>query len=208
MGQIVIKSVFLFALAVVMAAIEIESEGKYGWADKAPTWYRTTGIAARIYGLIMSGKPLTGYHTFMFLLPLFIFHVQFIMGNYWTPVGEAMALATYFLVCPCWDFLWFVLNPYYGIKNFRKDKIWWHAKSIWIGPVPLDYIVGLTASILLAAIASYFNDGFFVLKNHLLVIGLILFFIGVTVALAPIYHQWYWFMRHRDERDKVEIFYD
>jgi hypothetical protein len=35
------------------------------------------------------------------------------------------------------DFLWFVLNPYYGIKNFRKEKIWWHKK--WWGPVPTLY---------------------------------------------------------------------
>jgi hypothetical protein len=35
------------------------------------------------------------------------------------------------------DFLWFVLNPYYGIKNFRQGKIWWHRS--WWGPVPAIY---------------------------------------------------------------------
>jgi len=33
--------------------------------------------------------------------------------------------------------LWFVLNPHYGIKNFRKGKIWWHKQ--WWGPVPALY---------------------------------------------------------------------
>jgi hypothetical protein len=35
------------------------------------------------------------------------------------------------------DFLWFVFNPHYGIKKFRKGEIWWH--KTWWGPVPSLY---------------------------------------------------------------------
>jgi hypothetical protein len=43
--------------------------------------------------------------------------------------------------------LWFVLNPHYGIKNFRKGKIWWH--KTWWGPVPALYWFLLIIVILL-----------------------------------------------------------
>jgi hypothetical protein len=35
------------------------------------------------------------------------------------------------------DFLWFVFNPHYGIKKFRKGQIWWHTN--WLGPMPVLY---------------------------------------------------------------------
>ena len=44
-GAIVFWCLFAFAIT----GLEIESEGKYGWAEKMPTWYRTTGFAARVY---------------------------------------------------------------------------------------------------------------------------------------------------------------
>jgi hypothetical protein len=36
------------------------------------------------------------------------------------------------------DFLWFVLNPAFGLRRFRRDAIWWHAESWW-GFMPRDY---------------------------------------------------------------------
>jgi len=36
-----------------------------------------------------------------------------------------------------WDFLWFVINPHYGIKKFRPNCIAWHKR--WLLGVPLDY---------------------------------------------------------------------
>jgi hypothetical protein len=39
---------------------------------------------------------------------------------------ESLLLGFYVGMVFLEDFLWFVLDPYYGIKNFRKGKIWWH----------------------------------------------------------------------------------
>ena len=38
------------------------------------------------------------------------------------------------------DFLWFVLNPHFGLANFKPDKIWWH--RTWWGGAPRDYYYG------------------------------------------------------------------
>lgn len=217
-----IQALLWYGLAVVMAALEVESEGKFGWADNAPTWYRTTGPAARLYGAIMSGKPLTGYHAFMFCLPLFIFHLPFVMpfmmnvgheeqlvaGIPWTLTNEALALAAYFVVCPYWDFLWFVLNPHYGISNFHKSFIWWHNKSIWIWRIPMDYIMGVAISIGFAYLASYLANEPTIFAQHMVVVGLLVALVPITaLVVAPAYQTWYWWMRRKDDRDKVKRFY-
>ncbi|HSQ77288.1 MAG TPA: hypothetical protein VLN91_00195, partial [Nitrospirota bacterium] len=35
------------------------------------------------------------------------------------------------------DFLWFVLNPAFGINNFSQNKIPWHKQ--WFLGMPVDY---------------------------------------------------------------------
>lgn len=123
------QSLFWFALALLFALVEIEAEGKHGRAEKMPTWYRTTGLAARLYGAVMDAKPLTGYHLFMFFIPLLIAHVPFFSGTRWSVAAECAQLALFFAWCVAWDYLWFILNPHYGVKLFSKDSVWWHAQS-------------------------------------------------------------------------------
>jgi hypothetical protein len=207
--MMVINSIFWFVLALIFAAIEIESEGKDGWAEKAPTWYRTTGWAARIYGLAMPGKPLTGYHAFMFFMPIMVFHAQFFLGMEWTLSRELMVWALYFAWAPLWDYTWFLLNPYYGLKNFRRDKVWWHAKSYWVcGRFPLDYLKGWITSAGFALAAGCLDHRLEVFYTHLAMMSMFLVGIGVTILIiAPLYQRWYWKMRERDDRGKAGIFH-
>jgi len=97
-----IDALFWFVLALVFAAVEVEIEGRNGWAEKLPTWYRTTGFWARLYGLVMRGKPLTGYHLFMFFLPLLAMHSGFFLGLAPTLAAELEVLAIYAF----WVSLW------------------------------------------------------------------------------------------------------
>ena len=46
------------------------------------------------------------------------------------------------------DFLWFVFNPAYGIRRFRREDIWWHAQSWWWF-MPRDYWLTLPMGVLL-----------------------------------------------------------
>lgn len=199
MSSILANALFWSFFAAVIACVEIEAEGKRGWAEKMPTWYRTTGFWAALYGKLLGGKPLTGYHLFMFFFPILLFHAHFLMGVPWSGKGELVAWALYFAWCPLWDYYWFVLNPHYEGK-FRKTDVWWHAKSRWIfGLFPADYLAGALVSLGFAALAGAF-------AAHL---ALLLCF-GVCTCLlhlaAPAYHRWYCRMRLRDDRDKADIF--
>lgn len=201
-----VSIVFWSLFATVLACVEIESEGKWGWAEKAPTWFRTTGLPARLYGLAMGGKPLTGYHAFMFFLPVFIFHAHFAMGMEWSIAAECKAWAMYFVWCVMWDYHWFVLNPFYA-KRFRRDQIWWHAKSYWVGGLfPIDYLAGVAMSISLSALGGWLN-GWETFVTHLEMLAGFAAYTGLLHIFAPFYRSWYERMRTQDDRDKVNIFH-
>ena len=207
MAALMTKILFWSVFATVLACIEIESEGKYGWADKAPTWYRTTGFWGRAYGMAMGGKPLTGYHAFMFFLPVMIFHVPFFMGVEWSIAAEFGAWALYFAWCPMWDYFWFVLNPAYKGK-FKREHIWWHAKSCWVGGLfPIDYLVGVVISIVFAGCATWFAGSSTRLIEHLILLGGFGVYTMMLQVFAPLYRHWYAQMRKSDDRSKVTIFY-
>lgn len=203
-----IGSVLFWPLfAAVIACVEIESEGRHGWAEKMPTWYRTTGFWAVLYGRLMGGKPLTGYHLFMFFFPVLLFHAHFFMGVPWSGAAELKAWAMYFAWCPLWDWYWFVLNPHYK-DRFTKEHVWWHAGSRWLfGAFPADYAVGVALSIGFGIAAGVVADDALIAVGHVAT----LFGFGtaslVLVAAAPAYHRWYGRMRLRDDRDKATIFH-
>ena len=49
-----------------------------------------------------------------------------------------------------WDYLWIIINPYYGVwKRRPKKDVWWHKK--WIGPFPDDYYFAVILSIAVLA---------------------------------------------------------
>ena len=52
--------------------------------------------------------------------------------------GEARALSFTLLLWFVEDFLWFVFNPKWGVRRFRRDQIWWHAPKWWWF-MPRDY---------------------------------------------------------------------
>jgi hypothetical protein len=147
----------LCAFALVMALVEIEIEGPYGWAEKLPTPYRVSGPLARLFGLALGGKPLTGYNLLMFAATLVAFHLPFAFGAPWTAARELALLAAWIAWSAVWDFLWFLLNPAYGWRRFRPGNVWWHSR--WLGRLPLDYWVAVAASLLLALAAQVVARG-------------------------------------------------
>lgn len=145
---IIIQAVYLFVLALVLAILEVQIEGPHGWAEKLPSWRPKAGHwSGRFYSWLTGGKPLTGYHLSIFGFLLVVLHLPFVWGVRWSGRGELAVLSMFFLVAATWDFLWFAVNPHFGLKKFKAIHIWWHQK--WLGPWPLDYYLALVLSVLL-----------------------------------------------------------
>jgi len=203
-----IRVLYFFVFAMVVAAVEVEIEGPYGWAERLPTWYRTKGTVGRLYAALLNGKPLTGYHLLMFTVPLFVFHLPFFEGKAWTWGAEAQVLSTLASWMIVWDFLWFLLNPAYGWRRFRSGNIWWHNRR-WIWRLPLDYYAGIAASLAVAATGWFTTGNLSVLEQHIKTLTGFVLLTLITLAIAPAYHRWYLYMRRpgMDDRHNAGIFH-
>jgi hypothetical protein len=201
------RTVLLFAWAFGLAGIEIEIEGAYGWAERLPTWFKKRGRLGRVYGLVMGGRPLTGYHVYAFTIPMLVLHLPFVMGVEWTLAGELRAVATYFALAVVWDYLWFVLNPAYTVKRFRRGNVWWFEVP-WIWRFPLDYYLGIAVSILLAALAVWAAGNAGPLWRHLWMLAGLAVLVVLTVLLSPLFHRWYRHTRRAgaDDRDVTRTY--
>jgi hypothetical protein len=139
---------YVLATSFAFARLEIEIEGADGWAAKLPTWRIANRWTAIFYGC----RPLTGYHlwvqTFIFLM----IHLPFALGLWsWSWRLELLVISFLIMFFILEDFLWFVLNPSFGLRRFRREHIWWHAPTWW-WIMPRDYwvftLVGLSAYLL------------------------------------------------------------
>jgi len=132
---------YLIILALIHARLEIMIEGKMGWALRLPCW-RLNNYVIRLF----LGKELTGYHFWMMILFLFLFHSPFLFISI-TPSRELLTLGLY-----CWywiaeDFFWFIESKHYGFRNFKKGRIFWHQR--WVFGIPVSYWIGIIIGSLL-----------------------------------------------------------
>lgn len=147
MMEIVVTNIYIFVLAVVLALLEIQVEGQHGWAKNLPTWRpHAKNWYVQVYSKLMSGKELTGYHALMFSFVFLVFHLPYIFGLSLTFDHWIKTLSFYFMFIVIWDFLWYVLNPYYPLKHFKQEHIIWHSK--WFLGLPVDYYWGIVVSLL------------------------------------------------------------
>lgn len=130
---------FLLWISFCAAKVEIAIEGKHGWARDLPTWrLPPTSLVSKLF---FSDRPATGYHIWLEILAISVFHMAYIF----VPLSwmvELQILAFFCFFCIVEDFLWFAANPAFGIRNFRPEKIWWHKKHWWL-IAPRDYYVFL-----------------------------------------------------------------
>ena len=191
----------LFGYALLFALVEIEIEGKDGWAMKLPTWFRRKPLYARVWGFLLSGKPLTGYHAVMFFIPFASFHLGLAFGQRWSWGLEVRVLASYLVWNVTWDFLWFLLNPAFGWARFRKGEIWWHGGA-WVGRLPIDYVNALWISFAIAALPWLLRGNPASLWRHAVLVAVLLLLTGLAALAAPLYRRWYQHMRRpgSDER--------
>jgi hypothetical protein len=134
-------------IGVIFALFEIQIEGKDGWAAKLPCWRKEKGLIVKLSG----GRPVTGYHFVMITFMILMFHFPFLFTR-WTLSTEFLILGLLFETFLLEDFLWFVLNPNFGIKKFKKEEIWWHIG--WWGPFPSLYYYMLVVCVLFIVLSQ------------------------------------------------------
>lgn len=135
----------VLATAAVFALLEIQIEGSAGWATGLPTWRWEN----RWTRLLVGARAVTGYHLYVHLFVLLMAHAAFLTGiAEFTWRGEARIIAFLIFFWLAEDYLWFVFNPAFGARRFRREHVWWHAPTWW-WIMPRDYWIFLPLGALL-----------------------------------------------------------
>jgi hypothetical protein len=119
-------------LAYFFANAEIQIEGSAGWGAALPTWRIEQHW---LLDLFANGKALTGYHAWVFPFVALFFHFPLVYSGKWSWRAECRIVACIMLFWIVEDFLWFVLNPAFGIERFNASSIPWHKHWLWGAPV-------------------------------------------------------------------------
>ena len=173
MPQAVLEGAFLFGLCWLLAKVEIHIEGDSGWAVKLPTW---RWEPEWFLGLT-NGKALTGYHLYLTLFLLGMFHLPLVFTGF-TRELSAKCLSSYFLVTAAWDLQWFVWNPAWGLHGLRTRPVPWFRRK-FLG-FPVDYYAAVAASAALTALV--WRPG---LAQWMIRAGAVIALSGVSILVAP-----------------------
>lgn len=190
--DIILTNFYLFIMAIVLAILEIQIEGKNGWASNLPTWRPPKNRwYTKLYSAVFSGKELTGYHAAMFTFVFLIFNLPFVFGLPLILENWLKIVSLYLIVSMTWDFLWFVFNPNYPITRFGKEDKINHLKWIWRIPIDYFFVLGSSLLVLLPAalnnhsLISWWttNVSLFVLETFLAVL------VSVYILKIPTWHK-------------------
>lgn len=151
--HILLTLAWVLLLGFFFAQTEIQIEGAAGWAANLPTWRIENHW---MLDLFWGGRPITGYHAWIFPFIALIFHFPLIFMQQWSLKLECRVIGCIMLFWITEDFLWFVLNPAYGLEHFSPAHIMWHKH--WWGAAPADYWVSLSISSALLWFSYRKND--------------------------------------------------
>lgn len=143
--QIALSLAWVLLLAFFFANVEIQIEGAAGWAADLPTWrIEKHWLLDWFWG----GRPMTGYHAWVFSFIALFFHFPFFLFGRWSLAMECRVIACIMLFWMVEDFLWFVLNPAYGLANFNAQAVSWHKNWLWGAPIDYWVAVAVAAALL------------------------------------------------------------
>jgi hypothetical protein len=125
----------VLVLAYFFANVEIQIEGPNGWAASLPVTFRVE--EHWLLDIFWGGRPLTGYHAWVFSFMALAFHLPLMWSFRWSLRLEARALACISVFWIVEDALWFVLNPAYGWSRLTPEHVPWHVS--WFLGLPTDY---------------------------------------------------------------------
>lgn len=132
--HLVLMLAWVVLLAYFFAHIEIQIEGGDGWAANLPTWRIEQHWLLDIF---WGGRAMTGYHAWVFPFIALCFHFPLFFMGHLSWRAEFRVLGCIMLFWIAEDFLWFVLNPAYGLARFNAASVAWHKHWLWLAPI--DY---------------------------------------------------------------------
>ena len=140
-----VESSYLYLIAIILSLLEIQIEGQYQWAEKLPTWRKKFTII---------NKEITGYHIFLSLFVLLLFHLVYILGVEFSFKLEFKILSIIILLSVTEDFLWNVLNfkISFNIRNFKY--IYKPFINKFFLYFPIEYYLAIFISFVLALLAQ------------------------------------------------------
>lgn len=137
---------FFLLLGTLWAALEVQIEGEHGWATQLPT-------------SAFFGTHFTWYHVIMNAM-VFVIVFQVVEWSLALPFW----LSGLFLIE---DYMWFMINPAYGITNYSVQHVHWH---VWFLYMPIGNWVSIIIMLVTSSIQHFEED-----KNMLFVMtGVIL----------------------------------
>jgi hypothetical protein len=131
-------------LGLFFAMTEIQIEGSHGWAANLPTWRIEKHPLLDIF---WEGKPMTGYHVWVFTFMAAVFHLPLVMAGRFSLRLEARCAGSVMLFWVVEDFLWFALNPAFGLGKLAPRFAPWH--KAWFLGLPVDYTIFGSIGVLL-----------------------------------------------------------
>jgi hypothetical protein len=142
--QLALTLAWTVMLAYFFAHAEIQIEGGAGWAANLPTWRIEQHWLLDVF---WGGRPMTGYHAWVFPFIAMFFHLPLFFMGHWSWRAECLVLACIMLFWIVEDFLWFMLNPAFGLARFHAEAIPWHKHWVWVAPA--DYWIFASATMIL-----------------------------------------------------------
>ncbi|OGB27447.1 MAG: hypothetical protein A3I66_06040 [Burkholderiales bacterium RIFCSPLOWO2_02_FULL_57_36] len=136
--------IWVAVLAFFFAQIEVQIEGGEGWATGLPTWRIESHWLLDIF---WGGRAMTGYHAWAFPFIALFFHFPLLFWGYWSLCAQCRVLAYIMLFWILEDFLWFVINPEFGIARFDAASVPWHKHWLWFAPI--EYWIYLPLAVFL-----------------------------------------------------------
>lgn len=144
------NAIYIVLIAICLAYFEVQIEGPNGWASALPTWRIDSPSVTWIFG----GRPVTGYHVALNILLLLFFHWPFVFKK-WNLSDEIKIFSSFTILAVIWDFLWFVINPNFGLEKYNRSNIWWFKN--WFLGFPVDYYFGLLMTFVIRGIPALYS---------------------------------------------------
>ncbi len=152
-GWYIAKYVYFFVIAFALIIIENRLEAKYAFAKKIHKFR----IKSKFLSFVFGGKELNGYFIGV-MIGLFLFlHIPFLITASWSIGAESEIFAVLILMAIFWDFLWVILNPYYGTAKFNKKYLYWYEDFI-VG-IPIEYIRSFGLALMISLLDYPFGVG-------------------------------------------------